>query len=69
MCLTDIPDITSTMIGVAATLAIGGEILRIIQKESKLQSIEDGIAYYRRHGNLKKVIEGYLRYMLVKYFE
>jgi hypothetical protein len=69
LSITDIPSIANTMAGVMATLAIGGEVLRVIKKQQDLEQIKDGIAYYCRKGNLKKVIEGYLRYALIYFFE
>lgn len=69
LSITDIPSIANTMAATMVTLAIGGEVLRIIKKQQDLERIEDGIAYYCRKGNLKKVIEGYLRYALIYCFE
>lgn len=67
--LAEVCNFAETLTGVAVTLAIGSEVLRIVQKNYKLAQIKKSIRIYQARGNYKKVIEGFLRYILVWGFE
>jgi hypothetical protein len=67
--INSVSDWFDTLMGVAISLEIGRLVLGVITKEEKLNRIRLSMRHYWRVGNLKKVIEGCLRYIFVWGFE
>jgi hypothetical protein len=67
--LADIGNFVNSLNGVIVALALSGVILKAIEKEAKMANLTAGIKHYWRVGNIKKMVEGILRYVLVWWFE